>query len=67
MKPLKPCPFCRGTLLVCLSYKTAPGKYGYGLFYFVCCLDCDAKGPEKKRRSQATDAWNIRIKEETQK
>lgn len=57
---LKPCPFCGSERVVCAR--------SFVGIYMVKCLGCGAivsfQGKEEK--DEASEAWNVRAKEETQ-
>ena len=57
---LKPCPFCGSERVVC--------AHSFVGIYMIKCLGCGAivSFPGKDEKDEASKAWNVRAKEETQ-
>ena len=56
LKPLEKCPFCKEE--ESLSVEKKP--YLFGIWHWVFCGCCAARGPVKNSEEEAIDAWNKR-------
>ena len=54
---LKPCPYCGGQTLYSKHDPTVLTEFEY----WVECLTCGARGPDRDHHGSAEDAWNKRV------
>lgn len=56
LKPIERCPFCKEEDALSVESKSSL----FGLWHWVFCGGCAARGPAKSSEEDAIDAWNKR-------